>query len=288
MHKPLCIDLFCGLGGFSQGFLAEGYECIGFDLERHDYGTGGYQGQLVLQDVLTLDGAQFREADILVASPPCQEFSYMAMPFSRGKQIARALRGLDEFPKGYTGSRTVAELTALFDSCFRIQKQASIAAGSHIPLIVENVRGAQPWVGAAAYNYGSFYLFGGDVPALMPTAKNMKGFGGTWLHNAELGTTNPNRSRTTVDPGRKVPGLNFHEHEKTGKPGRSFQSTAVEGTKNGNDWFGYGENCSLQRRASSKSSARKRASAEIAKIPFALSSWIAQVYRPVESRRVCA
>lgn len=34
------------------------YECIGFDIERHDYGTGGYPGQLVLQDVLTLHGSQ--------------------------------------------------------------------------------------------------------------------------------------------------------------------------------------------------------------------------------------
>jgi site-specific DNA-cytosine methylase len=42
MAKPLCIDLFCGLGGWSEGFLAEGYECMGFDIERHDYGVGGY------------------------------------------------------------------------------------------------------------------------------------------------------------------------------------------------------------------------------------------------------
>jgi site-specific DNA-cytosine methylase len=28
-------DLFCGLGGWSEGFLAEGYECIGFDIEAH-------------------------------------------------------------------------------------------------------------------------------------------------------------------------------------------------------------------------------------------------------------
>ena len=43
--KPLCIDLFCGLGGWAEGFLSEGYDVIGFDIERHDYGTGGYPGQ---------------------------------------------------------------------------------------------------------------------------------------------------------------------------------------------------------------------------------------------------
>jgi hypothetical protein len=50
--------------------------------------------------------------------------------------------------------------------------------------------------------------------------------------------------------------------------------------KNGNDWFSSGENCSLQRRAGSKSPARKFASAMIAKIPLALSRHIAAVYRP--------
>ena len=44
--KPLCIDLFSGLGGWSEGFLAEGYECRGYDIEAHDYGTGGYPGTL--------------------------------------------------------------------------------------------------------------------------------------------------------------------------------------------------------------------------------------------------
>ena len=35
--KPLCIDLFCGLGGWTEGFLAEGYRVVGFDNERHRY-----------------------------------------------------------------------------------------------------------------------------------------------------------------------------------------------------------------------------------------------------------
>ena len=35
MRKPLCIDGFCGLGGWAEGFLAEGWDVIGFDIEQH-------------------------------------------------------------------------------------------------------------------------------------------------------------------------------------------------------------------------------------------------------------
>ena len=45
---PLAIDLFCGLGGWTDGLLAEGYDVVGFDIERHDYGTGGYPPPLVI------------------------------------------------------------------------------------------------------------------------------------------------------------------------------------------------------------------------------------------------
>ena len=220
--KPLAIDLYSGLGGWAEGFLAEGYDVIGFDIESRPY-----PGQLVLQDVATLNGRQFAGADAIVASPPCQAYSYRAMPWKRAKALP---------PPDNT----------LFDACFRIQREASEAAGRYIPMVVENVCGAQKWVGRAAWHYGSYYLWG-DVPALMPFAF-----------------------------GRKVPGMNFHDFEKTGKPGRSFQSAAVDSIKNGNDWFGSGVNCSLQCRASSRSPQRAVASAVIAKIPFDLAQWIAR------------
>ncbi len=156
--KPLVIDGYCGLGGWTEGFLAEGWECIGIDIERHDYGNGGYPAKLILQDMLTVNGADFKHADCFVFSPPCQFFSYTAMPWSRAKKLAAEVRA--------DPVRLKKEL-ALFQACFRIQREAVEAAGHFIPMVVENVCGAQPWVGRAKAKCGSF-LFWGDVPILMP------------------------------------------------------------------------------------------------------------------------
>ena len=142
--KPLAIDLFCGLGGWTEGLLAEGYYVVGFDIEQHVYGDQKYPAQLVLQDVRTLHGSQFKGASLIVASPPCQAYSYRAMPWKR----AKALPPPDN---------------SLFEACFRIQREAIEAAGRYIPLVVENVRGACKWVGRSRWNYGSFHLWG-DVP----------------------------------------------------------------------------------------------------------------------------
>jgi hypothetical protein len=152
--RPLAIDLCAGLCGWGEGLIEEGWR-----VREHV--------ELIVRNVLEMHGSEIADAELIVASPPCTEYSYMAMPWSRAKQIARALRGEDEFPEPYRGSRTVAELNAIFDACFRLQREASEAAGRHIPMIVENVKGAQPWVGRAAWNYGSFFLWG-DIPALMP------------------------------------------------------------------------------------------------------------------------
>ena len=204
----------------------------------------------------------------------------MAMPWGRAKQIARALRGEDKFPDGYRGSRTIAELTALFDACFRIQREASEAAGRHIPLVVENVKGAQPWVGPSRWWFGSYYLWG-DVPALMPIKKYHERqkvrAGEQWNINR------PNFTGTRGwDEGLKNPGFRFDGS------GRSFQSESVarhvdEARKApaGTAWFNDAPRTPDSLASmSSKSPARKAASARIAKIPFALSHWIARTYMP--------
>ena len=242
MDKPFAIDLFTGLHGWGDGLVSEGYRVVGFDLEDMcgQFGVARHPDiQLVLQDVLTLHGKQFKDAALIVASPPCQAYSYRAMPWKR----AKALPPPDN---------------SLFEACFRIQREACEAAGRHIPLVVENVRGAQKWVGRSRWNFGSFHLWG-DVPALMPiTFKGTKHDGSGWRENGTLKSCNRMVPDAINDPdGRKV----------------------------GKDWFGgygggFGWDCSPMRRNSSKSKARKAASAKIAKIPFPLAQYIARVYKP--------
>src|SRR5271155_5632734 len=97
LRKPLAIDLYCGLGGWTEGLLAEGYYVVGFDNVRHAYGDERYPGELVIQDVLTLHGRQFKDAALIVGSSPCQEFSYRAMPWKRAKAMPPPWLGIALF-----------------------------------------------------------------------------------------------------------------------------------------------------------------------------------------------
>jgi hypothetical protein len=280
VRKPLAIDLFCGLGGWTEGLLDEGYRVVGFDNERHAYGDARYPAQLVLQDVTTIHGSQFASADLIVASPPCQEYSYRAMPWKRAKALP---------PPDNT----------LFEACFRIQREAIEAAGHHIPLVVENVCGAQKWVGRARWHYGSFYLWG-DVPALMPITRKAKvpgfrfdGSGGSFQTAAVEGTgvKVPTMGAGWYPPGhpKHVPGLAFNGHadrnlregRKGGPVGKAgWFGNYADGIKQGGDWFNDSQP-SISRRCSSKSKARKAASAHIAKIPYELARHIGRAWKPI-------
>ena len=260
--KPLVVDFYCGLGGWAEAFLAEGYDVIGFHNERHDYGTGGYPGQLVLQDVCTIHGAQFvpllDRLAVFVASSPCQEFSYRAMPWKRARALGPPLLG-----------------TKLFWQSFRIQHELYEASGVEIPLIAENVRGAEKWIGSARWHFGSYYLWG-DVPALMPitmggvmkpgVAHGSNGetnFHGT-AQRAGVKVASDTGRRTDVGKGARLTTRDCGAESKGMRLGR------------GSDYGGPFD----PRRFKGGSSARKAASAEIAKIPFPLAQHIARVFKP--------
>ncbi len=248
-----------------------------------EYGDHKYPAQLVIQDVLTLQGSQFKDAALIVASPPCQAYSYRAMPWKR----AKALPPPDN---------------SLFEACFRIQREACEAAGKHIPLVAENVRGAQKWVGRAGWHFGSFYLWG-DIPALMPIRKGpMKGTGNQ-LCAVRLDQIDgvkvpmpPGVDSLTIGfqqlaklqaaEGFKTAGMNWSDQSKRGQDFTRVAGSQADGIKQsglsgirsngkGDGWFQDGA-----AKHGSKSNARKAASAMIAKIPFILAQHIARSWKP--------
>jgi hypothetical protein len=269
--KPLVFDLYCGLGGWSEAFIAQGYRACGFDVEAHDYGTGAYPGELVVRDVRSLTGAelvkQYGVPVCIVASPPCQEFSYMAMPWTKAKKKEKEI---------LQNPAERARLTDLFNQCFRIQREVSKCAGKYVPVIIENVRGAQKWVGKARWNFGSFYLWG-DVPALMPIPGKVSKVPGFRFDGS--GQSFQTASVVKCE-GNKTSGMNWSDQNKRGQ---DFTRVAGKQNEGVNGFTPHGQPLGkneLGRRYGSKSRKRKEASAVIAKIPSGLADWIAKCFKP--------
>lgn len=151
MGKPLAIDLCSGLGGWAEGFLARGFRVVGFDVVPLPY-----PGERVLQDVRTIDGRRFKGASVILASPPCEEFSRLSMPWTRDR---------------VTGPPDLS----IVEACYRIAREAGV------PLVLENVKGAVGYLGPPVVRYGSRYLWGDGVPALIPLAppSRKQGLSGT-------------------------------------------------------------------------------------------------------------
>lgn len=143
--KPLALDLCCGLGGWSMGLIAAGWDAVGVDVD--DRFRLRYPGcRFVLGDVRACqDLDDYRTLiDLVVASPPCEMFSRHDQPWTRK-------------------NNPPSPDCSIWEACVRI------AEAAEVPLILENVRGAQKWMGKAAWHVGPYY-FWGDVPALMPAA----------------------------------------------------------------------------------------------------------------------
>src|SRR5438445_293570 len=135
------LDLCCGLGGW----VVSGHRFIGVDVRRFPY-----PGELILADVRNFDGRRFQSFDLIVASPPCNEFTQ-----------AKRFHGI-----------TIDPDLSIVRACFRIAKE------SGVPIVLENVRDARRWLGPSVCHRGSFYLWG-DVP-ILPQMKIPPKIGGSW------------------------------------------------------------------------------------------------------------
>ena len=130
------LDLYCGLGGWAKGLIELGFNVTGYDIV--DY-SEQYPGEFYQADLLNY--CAFPMADVVVASPPCTDFSKSSLP-STWKSVQKSPPDIPLALK-------------LFERCFEI---ISVVKPKY--WIIENVRGAQPYVGRAVKHIGSRYFWG--------------------------------------------------------------------------------------------------------------------------------
>jgi hypothetical protein len=73
--KMKALDLFCGLGGWSDGLDLEGFDVLGVEIEEKIAKL--YKHKVICADVTTLNPEDFKGYDLIVGSPPCREFTPM-------------------------------------------------------------------------------------------------------------------------------------------------------------------------------------------------------------------
>jgi hypothetical protein len=247
--RPLALDLACGKGGWSRGLIDAGWDVIGVDIERWDgYPEGAYFLQADVRKIAgPMHDKQGRKISLVVASPPCTEFSYRSFPFKRCRKLAA----------------TVPPDKSIWEACERIAKECNA------PLVLENVRGAQKYMGKAKAHYGSFYLWG-DVPALLPIGRPTKGFlpnpygkGGNKtnsMQRPEKGTLEKLKTKFPRECERVNPAI-FKKMVGSEKYKNRFEDHPSA-------------------KMSSQSMSRKEWSAKAAMIPWELAYWIGTCFLP--------
>lgn len=128
------LDLFSGLGGWSKAFKDRGHKRITVDINEE------FNPDICI-DIIELDVREMGTFDVILASPPCTEFSKASMPDSWNK------------------NRTTNPDTALLKRTIEIIEKLKPTYW-----IIENVRGAKPYfyplLGKPVKKVGSRYLWG--------------------------------------------------------------------------------------------------------------------------------
>jgi len=153
------LDLFCGMGGWSVGFHREGFICYGLD--EVDV---GYPYELWQTPIEEFRGGEYRDMgyDVVVASPPCTEFSIMTQLSWFKKQ-----RGPPD-PKGPNG-------LGLVENALRVIKLVDPKFWC-----LENVYGSreyiEPLIGKPRVEAKPFLLWGNFPEVMWPDKKHNKSF----------------------------------------------------------------------------------------------------------------
>lgn len=134
------VDLFCGLGGFSQAFRDRGHRVIGVDIVPPSD---------VLADVRALPFNGKLKPDVVLASPPCQEFTKAMLPFRKCRENA------DPGGKGMDLVRAGKRAIDAFDPRWWVLEN-----------VVGSVPHISPLLGRPVRRLGSRFLWG-DMPLFL-------------------------------------------------------------------------------------------------------------------------
>jgi len=139
------LDLCCGMGGWSIGFHREGFDCEGVDVLDLMYPY-----KLLLADVETFHPT--KNYDVVVASPPCTEFSQLTR-----LAVARGQRGAVDIEKG----------VRLIRACLRVIEEVEPRFW-----VLENVAGSEKHItqilGKPKIKRGPWRLWGCFPNFLLP------------------------------------------------------------------------------------------------------------------------
>jgi len=94
--RAKALDLFCGLGGWSDGLVMEGFEVLGVEIEPKIAEL--YKHPCLIADVRELDGRMFKTFDFIVGSPPCRDFTVLQdVTWKEKKNPRRGLKNVHAF-----------------------------------------------------------------------------------------------------------------------------------------------------------------------------------------------
>lgn len=145
IKRPFMVDLFSGLNGASRAMRMRDWTVFAVEMDKKFKPT-------VYGDVRYLPIRPDCRPDLLWCSPPCTEFSRESMPWCK------------------TGKEPSMDL-------WRASQAAVEYLNPHF-WIIENVRGAQKWLGRAEQHIGSVYLWGNFPPVDVAVKNNRKNFSG--------------------------------------------------------------------------------------------------------------
>ena len=129
------IDLYCGIGGWATSFNENKIDITGYDII--DF-SNEYPGKFIKCDLLEYNN--FEKCNLIVASPPCTDFSKASFP--------PTWKSVVNFPPN------IPLAIKLFNRAIEI---INIMKPEY--WIIENVKGAQKYIRKSDYHIGSRYLW---------------------------------------------------------------------------------------------------------------------------------